>query len=414
MNILPIRHSLLEGVDRDVYLLVSSMFLRRVVQGFLQIVRTIYLALIGFDPVTIGLITGVGTIVSMIEPAVFGLLSDRYGRKLFMVLGSLTSSIRLLLYAVSRDFWVLVVAQGIGALGEGEGAGQPVVSGYIADKVKDRVKRTRIFSLIAITNSLATTIGSLLAATPVYFESVFKLSRADAHIPLFWIGVILNVFSLIAAFLLREYHRDLRVAVRYIASSRTTLKEIALYSMVRSTDGLAMSFVSSLAPLYFYLRFGAGSEDLALVYAIARFLPIPLYFVAPLIVDRLGYVKPLIIVKVASGLSALSIGLSWSFELSSISFISYSALTEIGMPIRQAFATEIAGLSIVGSLVGISNSIRNMVRSIAPIITGYLFQFSSFSLPFTIGSFLFILNSLQFQFFYSKRDPKSNSSTSRI
>lgn len=414
MSIRSVRYSLIEGIDRDVYLLASSMFLRRVVQGFLQIVRTIYLALIGFDPVTIGLITGVGTIVSMIESAVFGLLSDRYGRKLFIVLGSLTSSIRLLLYAVSRDFWILVIAQGIGALGEGEGAGQPVVSGYIADKVEDRVKRTRIFSFVAITNALATTIGSLLAAMPVYFESVFKLSRADAHIPLFWIGVILNVFSLIAALLLKEYRRDSKITMKYIASSRTALKEIALYSVVRSTDGLAMSFVSSLAPLYFYLRFGVGSDDLAPVYAIARFLPIPLYLVAPLIVDRLGYVKPLIIVRTASALSALSIGLSWNFELSSISFISYSALTEIGMPIRQAFATEIAGLSIVGSLVGVSNSIRNMVRSIAPIITGYLFQLSSFTLPFTIGSFLFILNSLQLQFFYSKRDPKSNLSKSRV
>lgn len=414
MSIRSVRYSLIEGIDRDVYLLASSMFLRRVVQGFLQIVRTIYLALIGFDPVIIGLITGVGTIVSMIESAVFGLLSDRYGRKLFIVLGSLTSSIRLLLYAVSRDFWILVIAQGIGALGEGEGAGQPVVSGYIADKVEDRVKRTRIFSFVAITNALATTIGSLLAAMPVYFESIFKLSRADAHIPLFWIGVILNVFSLIAALLLKEYRRDSKITMKYIASSRTALKEIALYSVVRSTDGLAMSFVSSLAPLYFYLRFGVGSDDLAPVYAIARFLPIPLHLVAPLIVDRLGYVKPLIIVRTASALSALSIGLSWNFELSSISFISYSALTEIGMPIRQAFATEIAGLSIVGSLVGVSNSIRNMVRSIAPIITGYLFQLSSFTLPFTIGSFLFILNSLQLQLFYSKRDPKSNLSKSRV
>ncbi|MCS7112453.1 MAG: MFS transporter [Candidatus Bathyarchaeota archaeon] len=414
MNLRSLRYNLIEDIDRDVCLLISSMSLRRVVQSFLQIVRTIYLALIGFDPIAIGLITGVGSAVSMLESALFGSLSDRYGRKLFMVLGGLMSSIRLLLYAMSRDFWVLVIAQGIGALGEGEGAGQPVVSGYIADKIGDRVKRARIFSFIAITNALASTIGSLVAVAPAYFESIFKLNRADAHIPLFWIGVILSAVSLISAYFLKEYHRESRISMKHIVASRSTLKEIALYSLVRSTDGLAMSFVSSLAPLYFYLRFGVGSEDLAPVYAVARFLPIPLYLIAPMIVGKLGYVKPLIIVRAASGLSALPIALSWSFELSSLFFISYSALTEIGMPIRQTFATEIAGSSAVGSLVGISNSIRTMVRSIAPIITGYLFQLSAFSLPFAIGSSLSLLNSLQFHIFYSRRDPKMNPPISKI
>ncbi|MEM3694141.1 MAG: MFS transporter [Candidatus Bathyarchaeia archaeon] len=175
----------LDGYDRDVFLLASGMFLRRLVQGFLQVVCTIYLALIGFDPIAIGLITGVGSAVSIVESALFGTLSNRYGRKLFLAMGSIMSSIRMFLYALSRDFWILMVAQGIGALGEGEGAGQPVVSGYIADKVGDGVKRTSIFSLVAITNALASTLGSLLAAMSAYLEGALRLSIADAHIPLF-------------------------------------------------------------------------------------------------------------------------------------------------------------------------------------------------------------------------------------
>lgn len=401
-----LKYRLLECVDRDVYLLASSMFLRRIVQGFLQIVRTIYLALIGFDPIAIGFITGVGFAISMLESALFGLLSDRYGRKLFIAMGSLMSSIRLLLYAVSRDFWVLVIAQGIGALGEGEGAGQPVVSGYIADKVEDRVKRTHIFSLIAVTNALASTIGSLLAVMPAYFEDILGLSKADAHIPLFWAGFILSVISLILASLLREYRRISERSVKRIIPPISTLREIAIYSLVRATDGLAMSFISSLAPLYFYLRFSIGSEDLAPIYAVARFLPIPLYLTAPIIVKKLGYVKPLIAIRAVSGLSALCIAFSSSLELASLSLVSYMVLVEIGMPVRQAFATEIAGISAVGSLIGISNSIRTMVRSAAPIVTGYLFQLSFFDLPFAIGSSLLLLNALQFHIFYSRRGDK--------
>ncbi|MEM3018896.1 MAG: MFS transporter [Candidatus Bathyarchaeia archaeon] len=394
----------LDGYDRDVFLLASGMFLRRLVQGFLQVVRTIYLALIGFDPIAIGLITGVGSAVSIVESALFGTLSDRYGRKLFLAMGSIMSSIRMFLYALSRDFWILMVAQGIGALGEGEGAGQPVVSGYIADKVGDGVKRTSIFSLVAITNALASTLGSLLAAMPAYLEGALRLSIADAHIPLFWIGFILSAASIVPIAFMKEHRGDAsKKPPKLPITSPMALREIALYSLVRSTDGLAMGFVSSLAPLYLYLRFGAGSEDLAPVYAVARFIPIPLYLAAPRVIEKLGYVTPLIILRTTSGLMALCIAIAWDFRFSSLFLVLYMTLVEIGMPVRQAFATEIVGSSAVGSLIGVSNSIRTLVRSIAPIVAGYLFEISQFYLPFAIGSSLFFVNSFQFYAFYSHR-----------
>jgi len=87
--------------------------------GFLEVIRPVYLYLLGFDPVAVGLITTVGTFVSALESLTFGTLADRYGRKPFLVVGGIFSTLRLILYALSRDFWILVIAQGIGALGEG-------------------------------------------------------------------------------------------------------------------------------------------------------------------------------------------------------------------------------------------------------------------------------------------------------
>lgn len=72
----------------------------------------------------------IGTIISAVESTVSGTLSDKYGRKPFLILGGVFSTARLILYVLSQDFFVLAFAQGIGALGEGVGAGQPVVSGF--------------------------------------------------------------------------------------------------------------------------------------------------------------------------------------------------------------------------------------------------------------------------------------------
>lgn len=104
---------------------------------------------------------------------------------IFLIIGGLMSALRFLLYVMGRDFWMLVVAQCVGALGQGAGAGQPVVSGYLTDRIKDNVKRARIFSLVAVTNSLAFSLGSLLATLPVYFQHTLHILEPDSYIPLF-------------------------------------------------------------------------------------------------------------------------------------------------------------------------------------------------------------------------------------
>ncbi|NIN51841.1 MAG: MFS transporter, partial [Nitrososphaeria archaeon] len=123
------------------------MSLRRMVMGFLQIVRPIYFALIGFSPMAIGLLLSIATVIAALHHISFGLLSDRYGRKPFFILGGLFATVRLIIFAISTDFWLLALGQGIGALGEGVGAGQPVVSGYIIDKTNTRQRMTTFNTL---------------------------------------------------------------------------------------------------------------------------------------------------------------------------------------------------------------------------------------------------------------------------
>ncbi len=55
------------GLDRDLWLLQGEMFSRRMVMSFLDVVRPIYLSLIGLSPVAIGVITTIGTAVTAVE-----------------------------------------------------------------------------------------------------------------------------------------------------------------------------------------------------------------------------------------------------------------------------------------------------------------------------------------------------------
>jgi len=95
------RLGLKRGFDRDLWLLLGEMFSRRLVLVFLEVVRPIYLSLIGFSPIKVGLIMTIGTFVSALDSLILGSLSDRYGRKPFILFGSISSTLRLVLYALS-------------------------------------------------------------------------------------------------------------------------------------------------------------------------------------------------------------------------------------------------------------------------------------------------------------------------
>ena len=390
----------LDGFDRDLKILLASMIPQRVVMGFLEVMRVIYLYLIGLNAIQIGVITTVGTLANALECLVCGSLSDKYGRKGFLVMGGVFSIIRLALYALSKDFWILVLAQGIGSLGEGAGAGQPIVSGYITDRTTVG-QRARVFSVIAICNAVSATLGSLMGGLPAFFQQQLGLGEAASNIPLFWIGVALNSVSLVFVFMLKEIPRSSRVE-SVEASNSITWRDLAKFSLIRATDGLGIGLVTPLLPLYFYLRFGVGTDSLAPIYAVARFTPIFAYALVPLLVRKLGNVRCLFFMRVFTGFIIFAFVFAPSFMFGGLLFIAYRVLFEVALPVRQSFATEIGGALRTGTVVGVSSSIRSVVQSAAPVIVGLFFEASLLSVPFFVGAALLAVNGFQYQFFYGK------------
>ena len=390
------------GFDRDLWLLLGELFSRRLVMGFLEVVRPIYLSLIGFSPLQIGLIMTTGTVMSAIDSLVLGSLSDKYGRKPFILFGSITSTLRMVIYALSQDFWVLMIAQGMGAVGEGAGAGQPIVSGYIADKTKTS-DRPHVFSVLAISSALSTAIGSLMAFLPAYFQDSLRVDEVSANVLLFWIGVVLNGLAIAFALPIRKARRPIEDR-RDRPVTNLPWGKVRKFCVVRATDGLGMGLVSQLLPLYFHLRFGVGSEDLALYYAVARLLTIPTYLFAPLLAVKLGNIKCLIISRLITGAVIMVFAMAPTFPTSITFFMAYRLLFEFAMPMRQAFSVGIVEPHQTGTLLGISNAARSFVQSLAPTIAGYLFEAASLSLPLFSGAILLALNGVQYHLFYRRAE----------
>lgn len=399
---LPSRLRLPSSFDGDLTLLTLSMSSRRVVMGSLGIVRTIYFALLGFSPVEIGILLSLATLVSALHSITFGMLSDRFGRKPFFVLGGIFATLRLVIFAVTTDFWLLALGQGLGALGEGAGAGQPVVSGYISDKTEVR-QRASVFSTLAVTNAISATIGSLMAGLPAYFQESLKADVLRAHNLLFWIGVFFSAISLLLILPIGDIRPE-KIEIGSPNDGFLKVKSwgiIARFSLVRASSGLAMGFIESLMPLYFYIRFGVGGETLGPIYAGIRLISVFSYMFIPLVVDRLGDIPSLVASRIVAGVITIAFSQTDWFPLAVFLMVAQRTVLMFTMPIRQSFATGIVDPDETATAIGVSSFARMSLRSVAPTIAGYMFEAISLSMPFMVGATLFIANGLLYRAFFS-------------
>ncbi|MCK4424646.1 MFS transporter [Candidatus Bathyarchaeota archaeon] len=391
--------------DRDMKLLLYSMASRRVVMGFLQVVRAIYFALLGFDPITIGFLLSIAAFVGAVHSITFGLLSDRFGRKAFLLLGGFFATMRLVIFALSTDFWLLALGQGVGALGEGVGAGQPVVSGYITDKTNSR-KRAPVFGTLAVTNAIATTVGNLMAGLPTYFQESLRLNMVEAHSLLFWFGIVASAASLLLIIPIEEVKLK-KGRQREVKRGFLEVKSwdvIGRFSLVRSTSGLGWGLIGSLLPLYFFIRFDVGTETLGPIYAVTRFLSIFSYLLMPRIVERFGDISTIIASRLLTAGLTAAFPMTGSYPLAVALLIVFRTIILFTMPIRQSFATGIVAPEETATVIGISSFSRMTLRSIAPTLAGYMFETLSLSLPFLSGAGLMAVNAILYRAFFQPKN----------
>ena len=407
-NLESLRLRFLGGFDRDLRLMMFSMSFRRISMGFLMVVRAIYFYLLGFNEVEVGLLLSIATLVSAVHHLTFGMLSDRFGRKPFLVLGGIFATLRMVIFALFTDFWMLALGQGIGAMGEGAGAGQPVVSGYISDKT-DILDRPSVFSTLAVSNAIAATGGSLMAGLPKYFETNMGLDMIAAHQVLFWIGALGGLVSLLFVILMKETRTERveRKAPEATAQERSrgySWGVIAKFSLIRSTSGLGWGFIQSMMSLYLFLRFGVGGEVLGPIYAVTRFLSVFSYLLVPIMTDRYGDVPTLVATRIATAVLAAAFSLTTWYPLAIILLVAFRVLMQFTMPIRQTFATGIVDQEEIATAIGISSFSRMSLRVLAPPIVGYLFRYVSLSLPFMIGAGLLAVNGLLYKVFFQPKN----------
>lgn len=244
------------AVPPKVRLLILFQSLNGLAFGYLMIYLTAFFPEIGISSVVVATILSLEGIVVVLAGIPFAMLSDKRGRKWFLIAGNALFPPTILAFAVSRDVGVLYAAAALGGLAESMGLSS--WNAIIADQT-GLGNRDSAFSLSFIVSTSAFSLGAALPLVFPALESAAGLGVTAVHD---WTLIILGLaaFGTPLGFwtLLRNHEeRHLTPAVEQVSfgGMRQTLEFSAFNSIIGFGAGLIIPLVAT------WLLFKFGVPD---------------------------------------------------------------------------------------------------------------------------------------------------------
>lgn len=391
-------------LHRDVRWIMVSRALRSLSQGYLAVIVSLYLIQIGFNAVSLGELFTIGAIVSALLTLGVSLLADHVGRKPFLIVFPLLTAVAAIVFISTRNFWIIVAATAIGTIGRGGvGAGGAGVGGpyypaqqaLIADLAPPN-RRNDVFSAMSTTDTLANTVGGLLAAVPDLLVHA-GFNPVDAFKPLFVLTMILGLLDALAITPVHETvrRRSASEGRRALLPSRSggVIGRLALTNL---TNGLGVGFFAPFVAYWLYARFGAGSGTIGLLFAAVSLGATIPYLLSPVLARRFGTVNTVVGVRLG-GVVLLSL-LPWmpTLFLAAVVYFFRMTLQRASIPLRQSYSMGVVSAEERSAAAGLSNLPSQLSAAVSPVISGHIFQEVSLVLPFEIGMVLQLANAVLF------------------
>jgi MFS family permease len=382
-----------EWMTRDMQLLVIARIFMSAVRGLAGVVAPIYLAKIGFDGSDLGVLFAVTAIVSAALTGAVAFLSDRFGRKTFIIGVPLLTAVAGLAFAITQNPAVIFVAAAAGSFGRGAGAGggsvgpyQPAEQAYLADSVLPQA-RNSLFGRIAFASSLGAVIGVGVFAWIPDAGRFLGMSELDSYRPAF---ILLSLLSLSAALLpLPIAPRRAPVSHcghRAITLPRKSWRILLRLSITNGLNGLSIGFFGPFITYWFYTRFNAGPGTVGALYALINVGAMISNLSAARVATSLGVVKAIVLTRAVAAILIVPMVLSPHFWIAGAVYFIRMMVQRVGMPLRQSYVMGVVPQEERALVAGLSNLPAQGTSAATPAAAGYLFDHVSESLPFELGA----------------------------
>jgi MFS family permease len=408
--------------NTDSPLLFTTRIVRLFAYGSLSVVLVLYLARLGFSEVKIGLMLT----LTLVGDAVISLWlttnADRIGRKRMLWVGAGLMIFAGILFAVSGNFLLLLLAATIGVISPSGYEVGPFLAIEQASlsQITPNESRTRIFAWYTLAGSFATAFGSLCGGGLVQL-----LQNAGTAALISYRVVILGytAFGAILVLLFGELSPSIEPPQTIHNSQKPGLfqPKLGLYrsqakvlrlAALFSIDAFAGGFVlQSIVAYWFFLRFNVSPGVLGGIFFGANLLAGISALSAAWVARRIGLVRTMVFTHLPSNVLLILVPFMPTLSLAILVLFLRFSISQMDVPSRQSYTMALVEPDERSAASGVTNIARTIGSSLAPVLAGPLLANPLLlNAPFVIaGSLKIVYDLLIYMGFRSLKPPEENS-----
>lgn len=352
--------------------------------GIISTYVSLYFVTIGGDPVTLGLMTSIASIIQCFVLFLGGLIADHYGRRRIIALVAFYSVLFPLLYAVIQDWRIFVVSTVIAAFGA---ASSPASHAMVADSIPPERRTTGIASL-RVFSSFPVIFAPLIGGWLIKIYGLsdgFRLAciytaitaLASALIILFFLKeTMLGKAGQKPKLLSNDVLKDFIKRLTQLPNSLKTL--IASYMLIVFANGL----VGRYYILYATKIMGLTELDWGIIVSLQLLLATILRIPGGWISDKFGKRKVMIISVLTCAPCTIIFILSQSFIQVAIAALLLIATGIYYAPAHEALQADLTPKAMRGRITALWDIGNAVSVALGAPIGGFLFQIVNPATPF--------------------------------
>ena len=394
----------LQALNRDAWLLFLTRFLRLFAYGLISVVLVFYLVGIGLTEAQTGLLLTLTLIGDTAISLYLTTQADRVGRRRMLIIGALLMAAAGLVFALTRNFFWLVVAGTIGVISPSGNEVGPFLSieqAALSHVVSDRA-RTEVFAWYTLTGSFATALGALVGGTLSQSLQKTVLSQVNGYRA---VVVLYGMLGIVLALLFMRVSRNAEVSpsepvagggLGRLFGIHKSRRVVAKLSGLFAVDAFAGGFVvQSFAAYWFYLRFGVRPAALGAIFFWANILSGISALLASRLAARFGLIRTMVLTHLPSNILLLLVPLMPNVKLAVLLLLARFSISQMDVPTRQSYTIAVVSPEERSAAAGITGVARTIGASIPPVFAGLMFANPRLiNLPFFIAGTLKIVYDL--------------------
>ncbi len=429
------------GSSRDSKLLCLQRFVRLFAYGASTLILALYLSNLGTTDARIGLFMSMTLWGDVVISFILTLFADGLGRRRILMLGAALMAASGLVFALSRQYWVLVAAAIFGVISPSGNEIGPfkAIEESTLSQLSPAAIRSDIFAWYVLLGNAGTACGMVTCGWLVqWLQTLDGWTAVPAHRVVFAIYASLGIVKLILAMMLsdrcesepseQEYQKvtelnDIEIEslssrdddeddniqdqsapkpnprpllplpkknyASFPSISPTSRTILLKLSVLFSFDSFASGIASASWITYFFTtKFSLPEGNLGTLFFTTSIIGALSNLVASSISKRIGLLKTMVFTHLPSAIFLALIPLP-STAFPAMTFLVLRACTQnMDQAPRQAFLAAAVLPSERTAVMGVVNVVKTLSQSGGPVLTGWLVGMKKFWMAFLIAGAL--------------------------